>query len=110
MKNWPSFEQDGYSTKNPLLRRIWRVSRILNVNPFGDEIKALTYAQMTFILRMYAEDHPDEFSMIDPEILRGEGASQLQAEWFNRLRGRTAMEFARSPALFMQKYYGKGKN
>ena len=106
MTNSPSFEEHGYSPKNPLLRKLWRVSQVLRINPFGDEIKAMTNAQMTFVLRMYAEDNPDEFKMTDPDILKGEAAPQLQALWFNKLKGKTANEFARSPALFLKKYYG----
>lgn len=104
--NWKSFERKGIPTDNDLAKRLWRISQILNKSPFDETILSLNAPQMNFILRMYSTDHPDEFKIIDSDILEGKGPTQVWANWSNKFCGKTKLEFDRNPVAFLRKYYG----
>ncbi len=74
---------------------MWRVSAILGVSPFSDDVLNLSIAQMDFILENYAKDHPNEFTFKRPGK---EEPNQVAANvgWHDRLRGAALQEFLQS--------------
>lgn len=70
---------------------MWRVSQILRLSPFSDDVLGLTEARMDFVLEMHAADHPKEFKFI-----RGGGSAmpeQVNVDWANRLTGKALRAF-----------------
>jgi hypothetical protein len=105
MKNWKSFESKGIETDSDLAKKLWRVSQILKISPFDKTIMELNAVQINFILRMYSADHPDEFKIIDKDLMEGKGPTQVMVAWSNKFCGKTKEEYDRNPILFLKKYY-----
>lgn len=105
MKNWTSFERKGIETDSELAKKLWRVSQILNKAPFDSSILELNASQINFILRMYSADHPEEFKILDSDLVEGKGPTQVMASWSNVFCGKTKKEFDNNPVLFLKKNY-----
>jgi hypothetical protein len=86
------------------------VSRALgNINPFSERVLELNSAQISFILRMYAEDHPNEYKIVEQDLIDGTAKTQIFIAWSNRLTGKVKEEFDKNPILYLKKYYSWSK-
>jgi len=56
---------------------------------------------------MYAQDNPERFKLVDPSLAKGEGPTQVYADWSNSLRGKLKNEFDRSPVAFFRKHFNR---
>lgn len=56
-------------------------------------------------MKMYAQDNPNTFRVTDPTLEKGEGTTQVYADWADHLSGKLRVEFARSPKAFFKKHF-----
>ena len=107
MKNWTGFERIGISLENPVIHKLWRISRILgNKSMFDDYILEHNIAQIDCMLELYIKDYPDELQVTDNSIKHGEHRNQVFLEWSNILRGSAKAEFDKGPASYLKRRYG----
>jgi hypothetical protein len=91
-RNSPDFARNGLPTGTRLGEKLWRVAVIQgHHNPFRDELLALNEAQLDFILEMYAQDHPKEFSFTRKDSKSPQ--SEISAAWTRVLRGNALTEY-----------------
>ncbi len=58
---------------------MWTVSRILNINPFGDEMREMSPWQFDWIIEMWAADNPDA-KITRPGEVRPESVAKAWSE------------------------------
>ncbi|MHB1954468.1 MAG: hypothetical protein ACYCOU_12045, partial [Sulfobacillus sp.] len=99
-QNWNDFATKGLH-QNPQLDRIWRVSRILELSPFSDDILNLTDFEIDFIFRKYAEDNPATVKYTDGRN-DSRNASRTRVEWSNLLMGAELDLFVKNPIQYVE--------
>lgn len=101
MKSWIRFEQIGINLDNIYVKRIWRVSQILNKDPWDPMLLDYPNHRLDFIIRAWAADN--DRKIVEPEIQKGEHKIQILVEWSNRLMGDAKKLFDHNPALYLKK-------
>ena len=101
-----SFEKDGINPEDPINKRLWRVSRVLDKSPFEDAVLSLTPAQMNFIIKMHIADNPDLYKPdTSAKAAAGILPIQLQKAWNIVLSGKIGLEFIKNPIQFFKKKF-----
>lgn len=60
--------------------KLWRVSQVLGVSPFSDDLLNHNEAQLDFILQMFVKDNPKEWRITRHGMV---GTSETEAAWAN---------------------------
>ena len=87
-KRWADFSEKGYDSQSPFARKIWRISRILGVSPFSDEVLGLNQAQMDYILESYALDTPGAKFIRQSDEIAKENETTILKQWSDKLIGK----------------------
>lgn len=56
---------------------------------------------------MFVDDNPDKYKLSDPTLAKGEGPTQIYAEWSDHFVGATKNEFDKSPVAFFLRYFNR---